>query len=65
MLRRLFEGLKQGVGRLFGVVKEPLRKIGQFAVQHHQPIAALVNAATSQSDNPYVRLIGTGAVAGV
>lgn len=64
MLRRLFEGVKQGVGKFFGVVKEPLRRIGSFIAQHHQPISALVNAAASQSQNPYIKALGSGAVLG-
>jgi hypothetical protein len=64
MLRKLFQGLTKGAGRVFGVLKEPLRKLGQFAVEHHQPISALINAATSQSDNPYVKALGSGAVLG-
>jgi hypothetical protein len=64
MLRRLFEGLKQGVGKVWGVVKEPLRRLGQFTATHHQPISALVNAVTSQSDNPYVKAVGSAAVLG-
>lgn len=64
MLRRLFEGLKQGAGRVFGAIKDPLRKLGQFALTHHQPISALINAATSQSENPYVKALGSGAVLG-
>lgn len=64
MLRRLFEGIKQGAGRFFSIVKNPLRKIGQMALQHHQPISALINAATSQSENPYVKAVGSAAVLG-
>lgn len=62
MLRRLFDGLKQGIGKFFAVVKEPLRKLGSFAVKNHQPLAMLINQATQTSDNPYVRMIGTGAI---
>jgi hypothetical protein len=64
MLRRLFDGIKQGVGKVFGVIKEPLRKIGQFALTHHQPISALINAATSRSENPYLKAVGSAAVLG-
>jgi hypothetical protein len=64
MLRRLFEGIKQGAGRVVGLIKEPLRRIGSFVAQHHQPISALVNAVASQSENPYIKALGSGAVLG-
>jgi hypothetical protein len=64
MLRRLFDGIKQGAGKFVGVVKEPLRKLGQMALQHHQPISALINAATSRSENPYLKAVGSAAVLG-
>jgi hypothetical protein len=62
MLRRLFEGIKQGAGRVFGALKEPIQRLGQFAVKNHQPLAMLLNQAAQMSDNPYVRMIGTGAI---
>lgn len=64
MLRRLFDGLKQGAGRVFGTIAPPLRRIGSVLLQHHQPISALINAATSQSENPYVKAVGSAAVLG-
>lgn len=64
MLRRLFEGLKSGAMKAFSVIKEPLRRVGSFIKQNHQPLAVLTNAITSQSDNPYVRALGSTAVAG-
>ena len=64
MLRKLFSGLGNVAGRVLGAVKGPLRKLGQFATANHQPIAMLLNQATQTSDNPYVRMIGTGAIAG-
>lgn len=62
MLRKLFSGLKQGVGRMLGSIKEPIRKLGQFAISNHQPLAMLLNQATQASDNPYVRMIGTAGI---
>lgn len=64
MFGRFFNGVKAVVGKAWDVVKPTLRKIGEFAVKNHQPISMLLNSATQTSDNPYVRMIGTGAIAG-
>lgn len=64
MLRGLFDKFKQGAKSVWSVVKTPLRKLGQFAVQHHQPIAMLGSALASQSDNPTIKTLGAGLALG-
>lgn len=62
MFGRFFNGARAVAGKVWDIVKTPLRTIGSFAVKNHQPIAMLLNQATQTSDNPYVRMIGTGAI---
>jgi hypothetical protein len=64
MFGRFFNGVKTIAGKAWDVMKPTLRTIGSFAVKNHQPISMLINQATQTSDNPYVRMIGTGAIAG-
>jgi hypothetical protein len=64
MFGRFFNGFKASASKVFDLVKTPLRKLGSFVLQNHQPISALTNALTSQSENPYVKAIGSGAVLG-
>lgn len=64
MFGRLFNGIANGARKVWGIVREPLRRLGSFALDNHQPLAVLTNAITSQSDNPYVRALGSGAVMG-
>jgi hypothetical protein len=64
MLGNFLSRVKGIAQKALGATGTVLRKIGSFAVQHHQPISALVNAATSSSENPYVKALGSAAVLG-
>lgn len=59
-----FNRLKGVATRVLGVTGNVIRKVGSFVKEHHQPLSALVNAATSQSENPYVKALGSAAVLG-
>lgn len=59
-----FNAARAVASKVLGHTGAVLRKVGSFVKEHHQPVSALINAATSQSDNPYVKAIGSGAVLG-
>lgn len=64
MLGNFFNRIKGVAGRVLGATGTVVRKLAGVIKEHHQPISALVNAATSQSENPYVKAIGSAAVLG-
>jgi len=64
MLGNFLNKAKSVAMRVLGQTGPVLKKVGNFVLTHHQPIAALTNAITSQSDNPYVKNIGSAAVLG-
>jgi hypothetical protein len=64
MLRRLFEGIKQGAGRVVGLIKEPLRRIGSTMVKYHQPISMITSGILASSSNPTLQKLGAGVALG-
>lgn len=66
-----------GLGRVVGAVQHGVRRVGEtlkpvgaalatgarWAVQHHQPISALIKAAGDASGNPTMQNIGNAAFA--
>ena len=50
------------VGNFFrkhiGKVSHVVKKIGQFVVNHHQPLAILANGAAEMTNNPIARGLG-------
>jgi hypothetical protein len=64
MLGNFLNRVKGIAQKALGATGTVLRKVGSFVKEHHQPISALVNAATSSSENPYVKALGSAAVLG-
>jgi hypothetical protein len=59
-----FNRVKGVAARVLGATGQVIRRVGGLIKEHHQPISALINAATSQSENPYVKAFGSAAVLG-
>jgi hypothetical protein len=71
LLGNMWNRAKQGVSKVIGAVREPLRKLGQigvgvarFGIQNHQGLAMLAHGVGEASGNPTLKNIGNAALLG-
>jgi hypothetical protein len=64
MLGRFLGRVASATSKVIGNIAPVIRRIGSFAVTHHQPIAMLASGLAAQSSNPTVHKLGAAAALG-
>lgn len=64
MLGNFFNKAKSVAFKVLGQTGSVLKRVGSFAVQHHQPIAMLGSGLAAQSSDPTIQKLGAGLALG-